>query len=201
MEENEEDKTNQNDSKHNGSCLVNIINEIVDCATCQSVLPSTSSSLPEQNNSFQTSPPIEQRLIVSRPSEATRNNYYVHNTPLGHYKSEGIIVDNKSEISKSFTQIPPSYSTVIKLPPLVNNNRNRINIHPSISFISRQPPPSYQEVHGSFQESLSRSTISCKNKTYVIAFKNLYCENTYKKMFSSAIVVNTYCFSLISLYS
>lgn len=138
----------------NNSCLVSIINEIVDCALCQVALPSTSSSPGDNNGS--PSPIEQQRLFVSQP-EITATDYHQPATPLGQRSS-----NNNPNVSKSLSQIPPSYSTVIKFSPLATNNGNRINIQPSYSFISRQPPPSYQEVHGIFLDSLSRETVSCK---------------------------------------
>ncbi|XP_050300907.1 uncharacterized protein LOC126739322 [Anthonomus grandis grandis] len=47
---------------------------------------------------------------------------------------------------RSLNRIPPSYSTVLKLGPPITHFDS--STYPSIPFITRQPPPSYAEVHG-----------------------------------------------------
>ncbi|XP_030766178.1 lipopolysaccharide-induced tumor necrosis factor-alpha factor homolog [Sitophilus oryzae] len=52
----------------------------------------------------------------------------------------------KTESKISLSQIPPSYSTVLKLGPPITIFNSRT--YASVPFIARPPPPSYAEVHG-----------------------------------------------------
>ena len=59
----------------------------------------------------------------------------------------------------SLKRVPPSYSTVLKLGiPLPQYDSRTFS---SVPFITRQPPPSYAEVHGRWDDN-SLSMVSCK---------------------------------------
>ncbi|XP_066139681.1 uncharacterized protein [Euwallacea fornicatus] len=73
----------------------------------------------------------------------------VNSTSMQHHESFII----KSSFEQSRGHMPPSYSTVLKLGPVVTHFPP--STYSSIPFITRQPPPSYAEIHGGESENLS----------------------------------------------
>lgn len=74
----------------------------------------------------------------------------INSTNLMH--NENYVQNTASK--KSLKRIPPSYSTVLKLGPPITRY-DSMTPYPSIPFIARQPPPSYAEVHGGWDDETS----------------------------------------------
>ncbi|ERL88241.1 uncharacterized protein LOC109535859 isoform X1 [Dendroctonus ponderosae] len=103
--------------------------------------------------------PDVSRLTSSQPNLGTpKADVYLVRTPAGGLVNStnamhGEIFLKKVSSKKSVKRIPPSYSTVLKLGPALSDFAS--DAYPSIPFITRQPPPSYAEVHGGWDENPS----------------------------------------------
>ncbi|XP_066248973.1 uncharacterized protein [Euwallacea similis] len=104
---------------------------------------------PESSDQFEGRLATSQVNLRSPRTDMLMLTGLVNSTTMQHHESFIL----KSSFEQSGGHMPPSYSTVLKLGPAVSHFPS--STYPSIPFITRQPPPSYAEIHGRESDNLS----------------------------------------------